>query len=393
MATGANTEPKAFCGPPILQWPVAVARSAPPVPQNLKPLTSLRFFAALWVVVYHYWPNLQASRPTFVDKGVLGVELFFVLSGFILSHIYLEKVRDGRFDYGAFLWARLARIYPLHIAIITGLIALLLCLALAGIHAGDQVLIWPSLPAQLTLTQAWGLGTRGGWNYPAWSISAEWFAYLAFPAFALAACRLWHRPRLAIGLAAALVVLAYSLFPAAAGFPLVHASIQWGALRIVPSFALGCAIWLIWNADLITSKATALALAGLSVAALLAAVALGLPDSISVMACAGLVLGLGAAARHGSRVLSHPILVHLGEISFALYMISIPWQLVFTTGLQKMHWIDPSHMPPRLWLLMVAGTVPMGLLCHHLIERPARERMRRMRLGKPAPRLRLGTAE
>ena len=362
------------------------------MPQNLKPLTSLRVFAALWVVVYHYWPNLQATKPVFVDKGVLGVDLFFVLSGFILSHVYLEKVRDGRFDYGAFLWARLARIYPLHIAIIAGLAALLLALALVGVHAGDQVLVWPSLPAQLTLTQAWGLGTQGGWNYPAWSISAEWFAYLAFPGFAFGACALWRRPRLAFGLAAGLVVLAYTLFPIAAGFPLVHASTQWGALRIVPSFALGCALWLMWKADLIPSRATALGTAGLSLAALLASVALSGPDCVSVLACAGLVLGLGAAARHGSRLLSHPVLVHLGEISFALYMVSIPWQLVFTTGLQKMHWITPAHMPLDLWLLMVAGTVPMGLLCHHLIERPARERLRRVRWGQ-APRLVAEAAE
>ena len=363
------------------------------MPQNLKPLTSLRLFAALWVVVYHYWPNFQATKPIFVDKGVLGVDLFFILSGFILSHVYLEKVRDGRFDYPAFLWARLARIYPLHIAIIAGLVGLLLSLALFGMHAGDQVLVWPSLPAQLTLTQAWGLGTQGGWNYPSWSISAEWFAYLAFPAFAIAACRLWHRPRLALGLAAGLAVLAYTLFPLAAGFPLTHASTQWGALRIVPSFALGCALWLVWNANLVPSRATALMLAGLSLAALLASAALGLPDAVSVLACAGLVLGLGAAAHHGSRVLSHPILVHLGEVSFALYMISIPWQLVFTTGLQKMHLIDPAHMPLALWLPMVAGTVPMGLLLHHLVERPARMGLRSLRFGKTAPRLVLDPVE
>ena len=356
------------------------------MPQNLKPLTSLRFFAAVWVVVYHYWSNLQATKPLFVDKGVLGVELFFVLSGFILGHVYLEKVRDGRFDYGAFLWARLARLYPLHIAIIAGLSALLLSLTVIGVHAGDQVLIWPSLSAQLTLTQAWGLATRGGWNYPAWSISAEWFAYLAFPGFAFVACRLWRRPGLAVGLAAGLVVLAYVLFPLVAGFPLTHASIQWGALRVVPGFALGCALWLVWNAGLVASRTAALALAGVSVAALPASIALGLPDYVSVLACAGLILGLGAAAQHGSRVLSHPGLVYLGEVSFALYMISIPWQLVFSTGLQKMHLTNAGHMPLGLWLVMCIGTVPVGMLFHHLVERPARERMRRLRFGKTAPR-------
>jgi peptidoglycan/LPS O-acetylase OafA/YrhL len=54
-------------------------------PANIKPLTSLRFFAAMWVVLYHYWPHLAVpATPTFVAKGYLGVELFFILSGFIL---------------------------------------------------------------------------------------------------------------------------------------------------------------------------------------------------------------------------------------------------------------------------------------------------------------------
>ncbi len=363
------------------------------MPPNLRSLTSLRFFAALWVVIYHYWPNLQPTRPVFVDKGVLGVDLFFILSGFILSHVYLDKVRGHSFDYGAFLWARLARIYPLHIALIAGLIALLTGLSLIGLHAGAQVLIWSSLPAQLTLTQAWGLGTQGGWNYPSWSISAEGFAYLVFPVFAYAACRLWHRPRLAAGLAAGLVMLAYALFPLIAGFPLVHASTQWGALRIVPGFALGCALWLVFHAELIRSRATALGLAGLSAAALVASIGLGAPDFVSVLACGGLVLGLGAAARQGSRALSHPLLVHLGEASFALYMVSIPLQLVVTTGLQKVHMIDPAHMPLGVWLLMVAATVPAGLLFHHAIERPARTWMRKARFGKRTPKLVLEPVE
>ena len=85
-------------------------------PVDLRALTALRFFAAMWVVLYHFWPNLSADMPTLVAKGYLGVELFFTLSGFILCHVYLDQVAAGRFDFGAFLWARLARVYPLHLA-------------------------------------------------------------------------------------------------------------------------------------------------------------------------------------------------------------------------------------------------------------------------------------
>ena len=63
-----------------------------PLPQNLKALTSLRFFAAMWVVLFRFWPSLGAATPSLVARGYLGVELFFVLSGFILCHVYLPQI-------------------------------------------------------------------------------------------------------------------------------------------------------------------------------------------------------------------------------------------------------------------------------------------------------------
>ena len=99
----------------------------------IQPLTSLRFFAAMWVVAFHYWPNLSPVLPPLVAKGYLGVELFFVLSGFILCHVYLDSVADGGFRYGSFLWARLARIYPLHLATLAGIGAMALAALAAGV--------------------------------------------------------------------------------------------------------------------------------------------------------------------------------------------------------------------------------------------------------------------
>ena len=75
-------------------------------PENLKPLTSMRFLAAFWVVMFHYWPKLDLGSatgwtPGFVAQGYLGVELFFVLSGFILCHVYLESFGTVKFKYGS----------------------------------------------------------------------------------------------------------------------------------------------------------------------------------------------------------------------------------------------------------------------------------------------------
>jgi len=347
------------------------------MPLNLKSLTSLRFFAAMWVVAYHFWPNLGLAMPAVIAKGYLGVELFFVLSGFILCHVYLENFGQGRFNYREFLWARLARIYPVHLAVLLGLMLLIATAAMMGVSAGDKLLIWPSLPAQLTLTQAWGLSPLGGWNHPSWSISAEWFAYLSFPAFAVVAWRLISRPRLALVFALALVVALNIGFQAVAGFPLTKATLLWGALRIVPCFALGCAVWLAWRANLVVGKSSGLGLALMALSGVLAAALLQAPDFVAVALFGALILGLAAISTSGSSFLAQPALVYLGEVSFAVYMVCIPWESVFTQGLGKVVGLEPSHMPVSLWLALYVGVIPVAMVLHHAVERPMRTLMRR----------------
>ena len=172
--------------------------ATPPVlhtPADIRPLTALRFLAAAWVVVYAFWPDLDVGvLPHAVAKGYLGVEVFFVLSGFILCHVYLEAFGTKRSDYGGFLWARLARVYPLHLFTLFGVIALGLAATVAGMSLNANMLDWASLPANLAMVHAWGLSPEAAFNHPSWSISAEWFAYLLFPAYALIAMKLKTRP-------------------------------------------------------------------------------------------------------------------------------------------------------------------------------------------------------
>lgn len=360
------------------------------MPLNLKSLTSLRFFAAMWVVAYHFWPNLGLAMPAVIAKGYLGVELFFVLSGFILCHVYLENFGQGRFDYREFLWARLARIYPVHLAVLLGLMLLIATAAMMGVSAGDKLLIWPSLPAQLTLTQAWGLSPLGGWNHPSWSISAEWFAYLSFPVFAFVAWRLINRPRLALVLAVGLVLALNIGFQAVAGFSLTKATLLWGALRIVPCFALGCAVWLAWRANLVVGTSSGLGLTLMALSGIVAAALLQAPDCVAVALFGALILGLAATSSAGSSFLAQGALVYLGEVSFAVYMVCIPWESVFTQGLGKVIGLEPSHLPISLWLVLYVGVIPVAMVLHHAVERPMRTLMRRH--GPPFGRARAATA-
>ena len=343
---------------------------------NIKPLTALRFFAAFWVVMFHYWPNLSAAvPPAMIGKGYLGVEAFFILSGFILCHVYLQGVGSGTFRYGDFLWNRLARVYPLHLVTLAGVGLMAAAAGVAGVAVDQNMLAWSALPANLLLVQAWGFAPVSGWNHPSWSISAEWFAYLSFPAFAWAAWRLRDRPRLAVGLALALIAVLYPVFQRLAGFPLTEATIRWGFLRIVPCFAYGCALHALWRSGAVTGRFSGLG-ACLAGAAVLLAVHFGAPDPVIVMTLGALIVMLAALAAAGSGFASQAPLVYLGEISYSTYMICIPWKILAVNAALKLLNIEGDQLPLYAWLLIVAALVPLSAMSYHIIEKPARERMK-----------------
>ena len=348
------------------------------MPANLKPLTALRFFAAMWVVSFHYWPELtgESGVPAIVTKGYLGVEMFFVLSGFILSHVYLQSVGEGKFRYGMFLWARLARVYPLHLATLVGVGLLVAGAAVAGFSLSHNIADWPSLPANLLMVHAWGLAPEAAWNHPSWSISAEWFAYLTFPLFGWVAWRLKDRPWAAAAGALTFMTGLYIAFEAAAGFPLTRATIHWGALRIVPCFAYGCAIYLLWRSGAVQNRREALLGSAAFVALALACANAGLHDAATVGSFGGIILCLAGLSSTGSKVLSGPVGVYLGEVSYAVYMVCIPWQLVYVNGAQKLLHLPDGPLSLPVWLGLAAGVVPVAMLAHHLVERPARSAMR-----------------
>ncbi|MGA0604199.1 acyltransferase family protein [Caulobacter sp. KR2-114] len=349
---------------------------------NIKPLTSLRFFAAFWVVLFHYWHNLAGvtGTPSVVEKGYLGVELFFTLSGFILCHVYLTGLGEGRFRYGSFLWARLARVYPLHIATLLGVGVMALVALAAGMSVDGNILSWASLPANLLMIHAWGFAPQAGWNHPSWSISAEWFAYLMFPAFGWLAWRLRNRPYMAMAGSVAFLAALYVVFERLAGFPLTRATIAWGALRIVPCFTLGCATYLVWRRSGATGAAERRDQAAIGAvffgAGILLAAQFGAPDALIVPGFAGLILSLAKLARAGSSFGTQAAFVYLGEISYSVYMICIPWQLVFVNVATKVMHLSDKKLPLFAWLVFVVTVVPLAAASYHLIEKPARERMK-----------------
>ncbi len=173
-----------------------------------------------------------------------------------------------------------------------------------------------------------------------------------------------------------LVFALNALFLRVAGFSLTRATIAWGALRIAPCFAYGCALYLVWRSGAVQSRMAALLGALFFGAALVVGAQQSLPDPALVAVAGGLILFLASLPRTGSKALSHPIFVYLGEISYSIYMVHALWDLVFANGAAAILHLDANRLPLGLWLMLLAGVVPLAAISYHLIERPARERVR-----------------
>ncbi|EUA35732.1 acyltransferase family protein [Mycobacterium xenopi 4042] len=175
---------------------------------EIKALTGLRIVAAVWVVLFHFRPMLGDASPEFRDAlapvlncGAQGVDLFFILSGFVLTWNYLERM--GR-TWSAratahFLWLRLARVWPIYLVTLhLAALWVIFTLHVGHVPSPDAgQLTATSYVRQILLVQLWFQPFFDGssWDGPAWSISAEWLAYLLFGGLVLAIFRMKHATR------------------------------------------------------------------------------------------------------------------------------------------------------------------------------------------------------
>jgi peptidoglycan/LPS O-acetylase OafA/YrhL len=358
---------------------------------ELLALTSLRGIAALFVLSHHFLFALLDKLPRIIPshlfyKSYLWVDLFFLLSGFVLAYVYQTRFESAveKTNYRRFMWARFARVYPLH------LIMLVLFVMFEAVKwwlvtnhsAGAEHLSVPfsgtysvfTLITNLLLLQTFHW--EAYWNQPAWSISAEWLIYFTVPWLIYR----FHRANNAvmlISVIATLVILSGvegyfgNLGYDYAGWPMLLRCLGECVMGVV---AFQCYRHNYW-ARFAGAKWALMAL-GFNLFLL----ALPIPGVVSVAGFFWLVLCAARVPANSGYLLGWSPLVYLGKISFSLYMFH--W-LVLDLLRYGSQYFTGQSLPKNLSLVGEAGVfvaatlvvLAVASLLYHFVETPLRNRL------------------
>ena len=369
---------------------------------RLPALTSLRFFAALHVFVFHMYAMKIANDTGLARQissiGYVGVSFFFILSGFILVYTYADRQTPA----GEFWRARFARIYPAYLFSLLFNAPFFFYVVLKMHPVPIPFFEWPqkhliaACALVLSLLQSWIPGAALAWNPPAWSLSVEAFFYLLFPALIvwLAAKRpaSWLKIAFFSWIASLAITLLYiSLSPDHVAFVDDNSFLSWlnvlkfNPLVRFPEFLLGACCGFIFLRGKIDRKwATPLIVGGLAYFAVVVATAPKIPypilhDAVLTPAFAAIICGVAFRPRW-TRVLEIKPLILLGEASYSFYLLhsNIIGMFFEPTG-------EPVHPSTLKLILGLIIPIAASILVFKLIEQPARRKLRGKK--KPSPEL------
>ncbi|GAA0648275.1 acyltransferase family protein [Brevundimonas lenta] len=350
-------------------------------------LDALRFIVAGLIILHHFQgagpvPLAEGLHPVFERGGFLLTNFFLIDSGYVLMRVYGASVAGGRMSAGDFFLKRILRVWPAHLMMGAALAALVVVSGLLGLAPrAPEWFRWDQLPAQLTLTQAFGVHGGYGWNAPSWSISALIGCYLAFPWILRGLMRLGPWSVLALGVGGYLLAnqLTWSLF----GYPVYQMPMGFGFFRALPLFFLGMA--LAWFAQKVWIAPRLAGWAGIGAALLLAFVQYFDKHALVSLACISTII-LAAGAIPTPR--PSKWIETAAQVSFSMFItnevVRIAWFGVANVLIAR--FALPVGAQWALWVAGVAAAFAFAFLFHFTIDQPLQNRIRDWLKGRSSHR-------
>lgn len=375
----------------------------------LSNLTPLRGIAALLTVIFHIdiflgWAMIPPDGSPLLSHMYLMVDFFFILSGFIMCHVYGNRfLKDVRIaEFKKFTIARFSRVYPLHLFTLVSTIVMLFLFAKMGVPKNAYLQAENNLYSVFTnlfLLQAMNFNKWFTWVHASWSISTEWWAYMIFPFLVAPFFRLNARGRIFICLLcitgyvctswflAPLVTLPaeFHMPPAKSTDWSLNLAYQYGFARCICGFILGMMTYHAfkdrWSKKIFGNGWT---MTGCTAAAFMS-MHLNWPDIITVSFFPFIILS-GAYGSHSiNRVFATKPLQRLGDWSFSIYLIHQPLLILITYGWSKLSAVQPNKINQWVphgyglalsWTMCFLLIIPIlfvSYLSYRYIENPSRK--------------------
>ncbi len=339
-------------------------------PRRRPALTRLRVLLIGWVLVYHLELPLRALRGAgFLEvvalKGYLGVDGFFLLSGFALVLGYAHRPPIGLAGWAGFMRDRLVRVMPLHLVLLFALLALVVAASAAGFAVNAPERFGArEFVLQALLLHGWETTSQHAWNYPSWALSVIMAGYIAFPLL-LAGIVAAPSGMLVLMLA----IAAIGLFALGALDPVLQLNhtLHLGLPRFFLEFIAGMTL-----ARLVQAGAVPRGAATLGIALVPMGLWLGV-DAVVVAGLASLVTRAALLEGQDERGLVHK----LGEASFGVYL---SWIFVESALVLVLRLVQPGAVGRMLLMVVaLALTFLAGWIAWRVIEVPAARLLARRR--------------
>lgn len=336
-------------------------------------LESWRLMAALAVMMWHFLrfaPPGHDEASAFLYRLLPLMEMFFMISGFLIVLRYMDRLLLSPGSYRSFLLRRFARLYPLYLATLA-----FFMVVGAAVHLGWIPSDYPRrydfsiLPQNLLLLQGWGTTSELSFNYVGWTLSAEWFCYLTLPLIILVA-----RQGGVFGLVV-LSAVAIALLETGTGLGIIPfeswlKADTWGAYRAFADFTLGGVMALLVRNFRWTLRSPLYAWTTFSLALF---AMLDEQNGYLVLGLLGLSIIFAAVSEQnnpaGSAFLRpvHPI----GKVSFGIYLIHPVAEAIFFSALWRQV-IGPSELIGFYWYWLVPAfvTIAVAMLSDRYFEGP-----------------------
>lgn len=338
-------------------------------------LSGIRGIAATWVVLAHTPELMKVLFPAFdinsfaiVNHSYLGVDLFFVLSGFILSLVYSKGFSQNGFEESkAFYVGRILRIWPLNFVTLSMVALVGAIIPILGRVTHDV----PSFIASALLVQQWVYRRTGIWNIPAWSLSAEALAYVVFPVIVIAVARLRSARSLLLLVCGSLAFFGLTNWFMHGNTVGLNVGNLGAFTRCLCEFTAGVALFhAAQKLDL--SRPARRAIEIFSVVL----VCLGIWTPVTILAPFGFC-GLIFSCYKGGQVayaFSRSVVLWLGVISFSLYLTH--WLVLqigeyVATSVNAGHWA--AWEKAAFIALCAAAVLLVAHLTYNLVERPSHQ--------------------